>query len=57
MFMCLHKLHVEQLKTYLVGGEFIGDIPLYHKVLAALLTGEYVWSLPCLLFKFVYSLQ
>lgn len=27
------------LKTYLVGGEFIGDIPLYHKVLAALLTG------------------
>ncbi|KAE8039201.1 hypothetical protein FH972_011631 [Carpinus fangiana] len=27
------------VKTYLVGGEFIGDIPLYHKILAAFLTG------------------
>ncbi|KAG6631322.1 hypothetical protein CIPAW_13G083500 [Carya illinoinensis] len=27
------------VKTYLVGGGFIGDVPLYHKILAALLTG------------------
>ncbi|KAG2670026.1 hypothetical protein I3760_14G064600 [Carya illinoinensis] len=27
------------VKTYLVGSEFIGDIPVYHKILAAFLTG------------------
>ncbi|KAF5446806.1 hypothetical protein F2P56_032407 [Juglans regia] len=27
------------VKTCLVGCEFIGDVPLYHKILAALLTG------------------
>ncbi|CAN8253262.1 unnamed protein product [Cochlearia groenlandica] len=29
----------EPVKTFLVGSEFIGDIPLYQKILAALLTG------------------
>ena len=28
-----------QVKTFLVGSDFIGDIPLYQKILAALLTG------------------
>ena len=28
------------MKTLLVGSDFIGDIPLYQKILAALLTGE-----------------
>lgn len=27
------------VKTYLVGSEFVGEVPLYHKILAALLTG------------------
>ena len=44
--MCIHKLHVEQVKGYLVGGEFIGEIPLYHKILAAFLTGENVSHFP-----------
>ena len=30
-----------QVKTFLVGSDFIGDIPLYQKILAALLTGEF----------------
>ncbi|WZY75531.1 hypothetical protein YC2023_021915 [Brassica napus] len=29
----------EPVKTFLVGSDFIGDIPLYQKILAALLTG------------------
>lgn len=45
-FMCIHKLHVEQVKGYLVGSEFIGEIPLYHKILAAFLTGENVSHFP-----------
>lgn len=55
--MCEHKLHVGQVKTYLVGSEFIGDIPLYHKILAAFLTGEYVWRLLYLLSEIVYNLH
>lgn len=29
----------EPVKTFLVGSDFVGDIPLYQKILAALLTG------------------
>ena len=29
-----------QVKTFLVGGDYVGDIPLYQKILAALLTCE-----------------
>ncbi|GLU11489.1 hypothetical protein SLE2022_282300 [Rubroshorea leprosula] len=29
----------EPVKTFLVGGDFVGDIPLYQKIFAALLTG------------------
>ncbi|KAJ4849925.1 Mitochondrial uncoupling protein 2 [Turnera subulata] len=29
----------DPVKTFLVGGDFVGDIPLYHKIFAALLTG------------------
>lgn len=35
----IHKLLVEQVKLFLVGSAFVGEIPIYHKVLAALLTG------------------
>lgn len=36
---------VEQVKSFLVGSDFVGDIPLYQKILAALLTGWCIWLL------------
>ncbi|KAK0606253.1 hypothetical protein LWI29_035695 [Acer saccharum] len=29
----------DPVKSFLVGGDFVGDIPIYHKILAALITG------------------
>lgn len=31
--------HVKQVKTFYVGSDFVGDVPLFKKVLAALTTG------------------
>jgi len=28
------------VKTFLVGAAFVGEVPLYHMILAALLTGQ-----------------
>ena len=39
----IHKCHIGHVKTFIVGSELNGDTPLTHKILAALLTGEYVW--------------
>ncbi|KAL3007267.1 hypothetical protein AAZX31_08G324200 [Glycine max] len=36
---CTYELHHEQVKTFLVGSAFVGEVPLYHMILAALLTG------------------
>lgn len=33
---------IGQVKTFLVGSDFVGDIPLYEKIFAALLTGEFI---------------
>jgi len=38
---CTYELHHEQVKTFLVGSAFVGEVPIYHMILAALLTGEY----------------
>lgn len=35
----------EPVKTLLVGSDFVGDIPLYHKIFAALITGALAISL------------
>lgn len=36
---CTYELHNGQVKTFLVGSAFVGEVPLYHMILAALLTG------------------
>lgn len=35
-----YELCTRQVKLYLVGNNFVGDIPLYQKILAALFTGR-----------------
>lgn len=40
MLIDMHKMLVLQVKTLLFGSNFVEDIPLYQKILAALLTGK-----------------
>lgn len=42
----MHNLLDGQVKAFLVGGDLVRDIPLYQKILAALLTGECSFSVP-----------
>lgn len=39
--------HVKQVKTFYVGSDFVGDVPLFKKVLAALTTGKCIWLYSC----------
>jgi hypothetical protein len=34
-----YELLFVQVKTFLVGAAFVGEVPLYHMILAALITG------------------
>lgn len=38
--MFLDYWDVMQVKSFYVGGDFVGDVPLSKKILAALTTGE-----------------
>lgn len=33
-------MYAQQVKIFFVGNDFVGDVPLFKKVLAALITGQ-----------------
>ena len=33
-------MHAQQVKILFVGNDFVGDVPLFKKILAALITGQ-----------------
>jgi hypothetical protein len=41
IWVCIYgyELLFVQVKTFLVGAAFVGEVPLYHMILAALITG------------------